>query len=146
MMRLWSGFLAMNRMLREGQNPEWRDTPTMWEGIFSHETNMPRGEPWRLEDEPINLTDSLPRPRGYYAAQGNATRLFFRKEIPGWPERWKVFHAEGFSCVHYLLSGGYSKPAFYPVAWLDHFYRLEAKLSRRPRVFGGRCLIGLSSE
>ena len=146
MMRLWSGFLAMNRMLREGQNPEWRDTPTMWEGIFSHETNMPRGEPWRLEDEPINLTDSLPRPRGYYAAQGNATRLFFRKEIPGWPQGWTIFHAEGFSCFHYLLSGGYSKPAFYPAGWLDGLRRLEVKLSRRPRLFGGRCLIGLSSE
>jgi SAM-dependent methyltransferase len=93
--------------------------------------------------KPINLTESLPRPRDYYAAQGNATRLFFRKEIPDWPEGWAIFHAEGFSCFHYLLSGGYSKPAFYPSGWLLGFRRLEAKLSRWPRVFGGRCLIGL---
>ena len=93
--------------------------------------------------KPINLTESLPRPRDYYAAQGNATRLFFRNEIPDWPEGWQIFHAEGFSCFHYLLSGGYSKPAFYPAGWLHGFRRLEAKLSRWPRVFGGRCLICL---
>ena len=93
--------------------------------------------------KPINRAESLPRPRDYYAAQGNATRLFFRQEIPGWPEGWRVFHAEGFSCFHYLLSGGYSKPAFYPARSLEGLRKLEAKLSRWPRVFGGRCLIGL---
>jgi SAM-dependent methyltransferase len=93
--------------------------------------------------EPINRAGLLPRPRDYYAAQGNATRLFFRKEIPDWPKGWTVFHAEAFSCFHYLLSGGYSKPAFYPTGWLGGFRNIETKLSRWPRVFGGRCLIGL---
>jgi SAM-dependent methyltransferase len=104
-------------------------------GLLHHE---PVG--WR---EPINRAGALPRPRDYYAAQGNATRLFFRKEIPGWPEGWVAFHAESFSCFYYLLSGGYSKPAFYPVRWLEGLRRFEVKLSRWPRVFGGRCLIGL---
>jgi SAM-dependent methyltransferase len=92
---------------------------------------------------PINRAESLPRPRDYYAAQGNATRLFFRKEIPGWPEGWTVFHAEAFSCFHYLLSGGYSKPAFYPASWLDGLRKVEVGLSRWPRLFAGRCLVGL---
>jgi SAM-dependent methyltransferase len=95
---------------------------------------------WR---KAISRANSLPRPRDYYAAQGNATRLFFRQEIPGWPEGWRVIHAEGFSCFHYLLSGGYSKPAFYPACWLSVLRTLEDKLSRWPRIFGGRCLIGL---
>jgi len=94
---------------------------------------------WR---EPINLAELLP-PRDYYAAQGNATRLFFRKEIPGWPEGWRLFHAEAFSCFHYLFSGGYSKPAFYPAGWLAAIRKLDAVLSRWPRIFGGRCLVGL---
>ena len=68
------------------------------------------------------------------------------KEIPGWPEGWKIFHAEGFSCFHYLLSGGYSKPAFYPAGGWTGFGELEAKLSRWPRMFGGRCLIGLQPD
>ena len=62
------------------------------------------------------------------------------------PEGWKVFHAEGFSCFYYLLSGGYSKPAFYPARWLEIIRRFEAKLSRCPRAFGGRCLLGLAVQ
>jgi SAM-dependent methyltransferase len=105
-------------------------------GVFHHE---PIG--WR---QPLNCADSLPRPRDYYAAQGNATRLFFREEIPGWPAGWTVFHAEAFSCFHYLLSGGFSKPALYPAGWLDVIRRIDAFLSRWPRLFGARSLVGLS--
>jgi SAM-dependent methyltransferase len=111
----------------------WTSFPVY--GLFHHE---PIG--WH---EPFNLNDSLPRPRGYYAAQGNATRLFFRKEIPGWPEGWRVIHAEAFSAFHYLLSGGYSKPLLYPARRLGSIQRMDATLSRWPRLFGGRCLIGL---
>ncbi len=93
--------------------------------------------------EPINAAVSLARPRAYYAAQGNATRLVFRKEIPGWPEGWTVFHAEAFSCFHYLLSGGFSKPALFPASWLEGFRRADARLSRWPQWFGARCLVGL---
>lgn len=92
----------------------------------------------------INLKSDLPRPRPYYAAQGNATRLFFRNEAPGWLAGWNLFHAEAFSCFHYLLSGGFTKPVMYPAGWLDAFRRLDGKLSCWPRLFGGRCLVGLS--
>jgi len=107
-------------------------------GVFHHE---PVG--WR---RPIDPATSLPRPRDYYAAQGNATRLFFRKENPQWLEGWKVFHAEAFSSFHYLLSGGYSKPALYPAGGLGMMQRLDERLTRWPRVFGGRCLVGLRLE
>jgi len=93
--------------------------------------------------EPVNLTESVPRPREYYAAQGNATRLFFQKEIPGWPEGWAIAYAEAFSCFHYLLSGGYSRRAFYPAPWLETLRRFDVSLSRFPRLFGGRCLVDL---
>ncbi len=107
-------------------------------GLFHHE---PVG--WR---RPIDLADTLPRPHDYYAAQGNATRLFFREELPNWPGGWTVFHAETFSCFHYLLSGGFSKPALYPASWLEPVRRVDAALSRWPRIFGGRCLIGLGKR
>ncbi|HOX55646.1 MAG TPA: methyltransferase domain-containing protein [Candidatus Paceibacterota bacterium] len=110
-------------------------TSSLVYGLFHHE---PVG--WR---EPILRSESMPRPRDYYAAQGNATRLFFRREVPGWPEGWQVFHAEAFSCFHYLLSGGYAKPAFYPARCLTGLRKLDASLSRFPRLFGGRCLVGL---
>ncbi len=104
-------------------------------GLLHHEPVA-----WRKS---INLAETPPRPRDYHAAQGNATRLFFNREISGWPEGWTVFHAEAFSCFHYLLSGGYSRPAFYPAAFLGPLRRMDATLSRWPGWFGGRCLIGL---
>jgi SAM-dependent methyltransferase len=93
--------------------------------------------------EPINLADTLPRPRDYYAAQGNATRLFFRREISGWPAGWEIFHARAFGSFSYLLSGGYSKPAIYPAGCLGFMQRCDEFFSRWPRVFGARCLVGL---
>ena len=92
----------------------------------------------------IDLRPVLERPRAYYAAQGNATRLFFSGEFPGWHEDWRTFYAEAFSAFHYLLSGGYSKPAVYPAGWYEWMRRLDQNLSRWPRLFGGRCLIGLT--
>ena len=93
--------------------------------------------------EPISLADDVPCPRAYYAAQGNATRLFFRREHGTWPPGWKTFHPAAFASFAYLLSGGYSKPAVYPSACLGGLQRLDAKLSRWPRLFGARCLVGL---
>jgi SAM-dependent methyltransferase len=111
----------------------WSSHPVY--GLLHHEPVA-----WR---EPISRADSLARPRDYYAAQGNTTRLFFRKELPGWPEGWHILHAEAFSCFCYMFSGGYSKPALYPARWLGALQKFEVKLSRWPRMFGGRCLIGL---
>jgi SAM-dependent methyltransferase len=111
----------------------WTSLPVY--GLLHHEPVA-----WR---EPINLTGALPRPRNYYAAQGNATRLFFRREIPNWPARWKVTHARAFSSFAYLLSGGYSKPAVYPASFLGMMQGFDRFLSRWPRAFGGRCLLCL---
>ena len=76
----------------------------------------------------------------YYAAQGNATRMFFRDRVKG----WKIFHAEALSAFHYLLSGGFSKPTLYPSPLLGPLKKMDALLSRWPRVFGARCLVGLT--
>ena len=95
---------------------------------------------WRAE---IDGRDALPRPRDYYAAQGNATRLFFRRTARDWPAGWEAFHAEAFSGFNYLLSGGYSRPAMYPASCFGAITRGDEWLSRWPRLFGARCLVGL---
>jgi len=95
---------------------------------------------WR---QPIDFSQNLPRPRDYYAAQGNATRLFFSHSRLDWLEGWNLFHAEAFSAFSYLLSGGYSKPAVYPARALEILLALDSRLSRWPRLFGARCLMGL---
>ncbi|HEX3798251.1 MAG TPA: class I SAM-dependent methyltransferase [Verrucomicrobiae bacterium] len=94
----------------------------------------------------IDLTSELPRPRDYYAAQGNATRLFFREEFPGWFDGWNLLQARALSSFSYLLSGGYSKPALYPASGLELFQQLDEFLSQWPRLFGARCLISLERK
>ncbi len=126
---------AFGRLILFEPYVSWASHPVY--GMFHHEPVA-----WR---EPISQAESLPRPRDYYAAEGNATRLFFQQETPGWPEGWRVFHAEAFSCFHYLMSGGYGKGALYPASWLPGLQKLDATLSRWPRLFGGRCLVGLQT-
>jgi SAM-dependent methyltransferase len=94
--------------------------------------------------QPIDASECPPSQRGYFAAQGNATRLFFRDDASGWLTGWMVLHAQPMAAFSYLFSGGYSKPALYPVAWLENFQRLDRKLSHWPRLFGARCLVALS--
>lgn len=103
---------------------------------FHHE-----GVHWR---DPIFMGENLPRPRDYYTGQGNSTRLFFGKEYEGWLNGWNVFHAEAFSGFHYFFSGGYSKPSLYPESWLLKLQKIDLQLSKWPRFFGARCLIGLT--
>lgn len=98
---------------------------------------------WR---EPVYMGEDLPRPRDYYTGQGNATKLFFSGEYDGWCRGWKLFHGEAFAAFSYLLSGGYSKPALYPECCLEALQKCDAKLSRWPRLFGARCLVGLESQ
>lgn len=77
----------------------------------------------------------------YYAAQGNATRIFFG-ETPA-PAGWTVKHREAMSDFAYLLSGGFSFPALYPQFVLPALTGVDALLSRLPRLFGARCLVVL---
>ncbi len=107
-------------------------------GLLHHEPIA-----WR---QPINLADELPRPRDYYAAQGNATRVFFRREFGAWPADWVVLQARALSAFSYVMSGGYSKPALYPVSCLEFLQNWDQILSRWPRLFASRCLISLERK
>ena len=95
---------------------------------------------------PIDFATHSPRPRDYYAAQGNATRLFFGPKPIQWLTGWTMLCAEAFSSVSYLLSGGFSKPALYPTGWQPHFQRCDRWLSRWPHLFGARCLVALQRD
>ena len=94
--------------------------------------------------QPISLENAPPLNQEYYAAQGNATRLFFRNEMPGFANDWTVFHKSAHCSFAYLLSGGYSKPSFYPASMLPLIRWIDNNLSRLPDVFAARCLIGLT--
>lgn len=107
-------------------------------GLFHHEPVA-----WR---QPINTTLDWPRPRPYYAAQGNATRTFFGSSMPDWLESWKLLERRVLAGMTYVLSGGFSGPSLLPsrcqpaLAWLD------SRLARWPRVFGVRCVVCLERD
>jgi SAM-dependent methyltransferase len=94
----------------------------------------------------IDFSSEIPRPRDYYAAQGNATRLFFGDEFSEWLDGWNILNARAISSFSYLLSGGYSKPALYPASCLELLQHCDEILSNWPRLFGARCLISLERK
>lgn len=104
-------------------------------GFFHHE---PIG--WRRD---INSGEIPPAVATYYAAQGNATRIFFREPAREFLEGWTIRHRQAFASVSYLASGGFSKRSFYPVRWLPVLRKCDAILSRWPAVFGARCVVAL---
>ena len=96
---------------------------------------------WRA---PIQSADRPPARSGYYAAQGNATRVFFARARPAWLDGWRPVHASATAEFSYLLSGGFSHRAWYPAHQLDRLRRVDQRLSRWPRLFGARCLVALT--
>lgn len=84
----------------------------------------------------------------YYAAEGNATRIFgikshFKKEIS---TDWNIVKIEKFSALSYILSGGFSKPALYPSFLLPVLRALEKVLDIVPPLFATRVLVVLEKK
>ena len=84
----------------------------------------------------------------YYAAQGNATRIFsthstYRAKLE---TKWKMIRKEKISALGYVLSGGFSKPSLYPESFFPTFRKLERILDRFPSLFATRVLIVLERK
>ena len=108
-------------------------------GLFHHEPlalkrpirwSMPKG----MDIE--NMT--------YYAAQGNAYRVFQRKEFL--LENFDLLKLKRFSALSYVMSGGFSHRQLYP----DNLYELILKAERFmdifPSLFATRILIVLNKK
>jgi len=92
--------------------------------------------------------DTSQNDKAYYAAQGNATRIFhhhssYRKAIES---NWRVVRIQRFSALSYILSGGFSKPAMYPESLLPLIKRVEKVLDLFPLLFATRILIVLERK
>ncbi|MDB6053632.1 MAG: methyltransferase [Verrucomicrobiales bacterium] len=107
-------------------------------GLGHHEPIAMRGK--------INALKKAPFPRDYYAAQGNATRIFFSPNHSEIYSGWNVLFKEAFSSLPYLLSGGYSKPCLFPSVFYEPLERVDKVFSLFPRVFGARCIVTLTPE
>ena len=107
-------------------------------GLFHHE---PVGMGLRVTwDAPPGFK---PGDADYFAAQGAATRLFWRREEPSRLEGWDVSEATPLPSFEYFATGGFSGPQlggpglFRFWRWLDRFLR------RWPNLFAARLLVVL---
>ncbi len=91
--------------------------------------------------------ETIPPPnQQYYAAQGNATRLFFRKNAPALPAGWSLRESRAIASFAYLCSGGLSKRSLYPPQLFETIKQCDALLSRFPNLFGARALVVLERQ
>jgi hypothetical protein len=105
-----------------------------------------------LHDEPIAMTKEIqwdapvgwsPEYIDYYAAQGNASRVFFGKRFRHKFLGWKKIKTIRLSAIAYAASGGFSKPQLYPTSALPLMRKLEKFLDLFPILFATRLLVVL---
>ncbi len=106
-------------------------------GSFHHEP-LGLGEEinWTVPEGPPSLR--------YYAAQGNAWRMFFKHGSPPHTTAGLALrNVRTFSALSYVASGGFSKPQLYPRALLPLVRTVERLLDHAPRLFATRMLVVL---
>ena len=105
-----------------------------------------------LHHEPIGFGQAIaaaapadfdPAQDDYYAAQGNATRVFWRGEHPEILDGWDVIARERIGAWPYALTGGYSKPQLYPTALYPLLSKLDRVMELMPSLSALRALIVL---
>lgn len=107
-------------------------------GLFHHE---PLGLDSKIELFPPS--GERPNEHGYYAAQGNAWRVFVKGENPQLLDRWNLLRCKTLCALSYVLSGGFSKPSLYPLFLLPAIRMVDRLLEVSPPMFGTRLLIVL---
>ena len=103
-----------------------------------------------LHEEPIAVTKKIewfapqdwsPENIDYYAAQGNATRIFVGNQFKPQLSAWRKSRIIRLSAIAYAASGGFSKPQLYPTAALPMIKKLEKALDLFPTIFATRLLV-----
>jgi SAM-dependent methyltransferase len=103
-----------------------------------------------FHDEPVALHDPIewmaprswtPDQIDYYAAQGNATRIFIGGEFRERLSQWRIRKTVQLSAISYLATGGYSKPSLYPDAAYPLMRLLDRIADHIPSLFASRLLV-----
>jgi SAM-dependent methyltransferase len=103
-----------------------------------------------LHDEPIAVLQKIewmapagwsPENIDYYAAQGNASRIFIGKQFRNKLTDWRTLKTIRLSAIAYAASGGFSKPQLYPTSALPLIRKLENILDLFPSLFATRLLV-----
>lgn len=105
-----------------------------------------------LHPEPLGLNRPIhwespigwqPTDIDYYAAQGNASRIFVRNEVDVRALGWHLPLVQPLCSLSYVASGGYSKPQMYPTAALPIMRKIDQLLGYLPQLFATRLMIVL---
>lgn len=108
-----------------------------------------------LHHEPVAITKKIrwkaenpfdPWKAPYYAAQGNAERVFFGKKFLPNLDEWNIIEKQKYSALPYILSGGYSKPQMFPSKSLPNIKAIEKVMDHFPRIFSTRLLVVLQKR
>ncbi len=100
--------------------------------------------------EPIAVTQKIewfapngwsPSHINYYAAQGNATRIFVKKKFRSQLKNWQKVETVRLSAIAYAASGGYSVSQLYPTSMLPFLKAMEKFLDLFPPLFATRLLV-----
>jgi SAM-dependent methyltransferase len=111
--------------------------------VFGHFHHEPLGlnEEIQWEAPASFIRDRL----GYYAAQGNASRVFGSNAFRAQLRSWRLAEVSYFSALAYLGTGGFRGPQLYPMAALPLLNRLDSFLSRFPSL-ASRMLVVLQKQ
>jgi hypothetical protein len=106
-----------------------------------------------LHHEPISISKEITvyahnkkdvEESGYYAAQGNAYRIFQKQKKYGeMLSKWDVINYKKYSAITYLFSGGYSKPQLYPTSMYGFMKGVDSVCNLLPILFATRMLVVL---
>lgn len=108
-----------------------------------------------LHAEPLALNDEIAwqAPAGwsaedvdYYAAQGNASRVFVGKEFSAQLALWNIVHTQRLSAISYVGTGGYSMPKLYPDFAYPLMCGIDKLLDYIPWLFATRLLVVLEKK
>jgi hypothetical protein len=110
-------------------------------GLFHHE---PLGLDSTIELFPA--PGNRPSKHGYYAAQGNAWRIFVQGERSELLVGWNLVRCRTLCALSYVLSGGFSKPSLYPLFLLPAIRMADKLLQVSPPLFATRLLVVLEKS
>lgn len=82
----------------------------------------------------------------YYAAQGNAMRIFVQKHYADRLAEWCIVETKQITALAYAASGGYSGPQLYPTAAYPLVKILEKLLQSFPVLFATRLMVVLEKK
>lgn len=113
-------------------------------GIFHHEPISCFKEIQWTTEKNIDLKNT-----SYYAAQGNASRIFIykkKKYAKYYINDWNLINMKRLSAISYVASGGYKQTQLYPTKWYHSIKKLDRFLDFMPVIFSTRMLIVLEKK